>query len=203
MNNSQFLNMQNVSIITFASSHESVLVGIGENVSLTFSNITVVNNTINIQDNTVDLANLFSFQNTIHQPTLISFVDSCFKDNKVTMSMIKFSEAYSFDLNLTNNTFCNNFGSYGSAVLSIINLPFFLSQLWAISNVFQDNHSSQKGGVFSVNIALETITLLNNIYVNNSAQQGGVGYTGIGDVKFYENNGTYIGNIKPNSLKSN
>ena len=186
--------MQNTSIITYASKYDNALTSVSDNVSMTFINITVVNNTINIQDDTVDQANLFSFQTAEPRPNTISFVDSHFENNNVTTSIIR-AKAFNVNLNLTNNTFRNNFGSSGSAVLSIINLRDYRSQLWIISNVFQDNHSPQKGGVFSILIALQNLTLLNNIYINNSAQQGGVGYTGIGDVMFYEDNNTYIGNI--------
>ena len=195
MNNSRFLNIQNASIVNNVHNIHDKLNFVDENVSLTFSNITVANNTINIQDNTSDRANLFSFQYPAYRKTIVSFADSYFKDNKVTMSMIKIYESFGVNLKLTNNTFSNNFGLYGSAIVSIINISFYRSWIRARSNLFQDNYSAQKGGVFFINIALENITLLNNIYINNSAQQGGVGYTGIGNVLYYEDNGTYIGNI--------
>ena len=203
MNNSRFLNMQNTSIVTFDSNNEGYLNTNNENVSMTFSNITVANNNLDIQDNTAAQANLFSFQGAGKQPTIISFVDSYFKDNKVTSSIIKISETSNISLNLTNNTFYNNFGSYGSAIVSITNMILYLNQLWVINNLFEDNHSLKKGAIFSIVLAIQNLTLLNNIYINNSAQQGGVGYTSNSNVMYYEDNGTYIGNITYQLCKFN
>ena len=93
--------------------------------------------------------------------------------------------------------FLNNFGSYGSAILSILSLATNMHQLWVKGNVFQDNRSLQKGGVFSIIMSSPNVTLLNNVYINNSAQQGGVGYTILGNVMYYEDNGTYVGNTTP------
>ena len=195
INNSRFLNLQNASIVTYSSSHQNALSFFVGFVYLTFSNITVANNTINIQDGAVDRANLFSFQNdALNYFIIVDFIDSHFKDNKVTTSTIIISKANQINLQLKNNTFRNNVGSYGSAILSIINL-YDTVQLWVGDNKFQDNLSLQKGGVFSIIASSPNITLLNNVYINNSAQQGGVGYTILENVGYYEDNGTYIGNI--------
>ena len=181
--------------MTYNGNYDNEIASDPGDVSLTFNNITVTNNTVNIQDDTADQANLFSFHDDSSQTNLISFVDSHFEDNILTMSTIKILESYKMSLNLTNNAFRNNFGLYGSAVLSIIDLPLKMNELWAVNNVFQDNHSAQRGGVFSIIIGFQNVTLLNNIYINNSALQGGVGYTSISSVMYYEDNGTYIGNI--------
>ena len=187
--------MRNTSIMIYHSFNLNLIYLQDFNVSITFSNITVENNIVDIQDDIAAQANLFSFQGSGTRPTIISFVDSYFKDNKVASSIIKISETLEISLNLTNNTFRNNFGSYGSAIVSIANIPIYLNQLWATNNVFQDNHSLKKGAIFSIVLAIQNLTLLNNIYINNSAQQGGVGYTSMSSVVYYEDNGTYIGNI--------
>ena len=198
MKNSRFLNMQNTSIMIYQSIDINLLNYERDfNASIIFSNITVENNIVDIQDDTAAQANLFSFQGSGTKITIITFVDSHFKDNKVTSSIIKISETFKISLNLTNNIFRNNFGSYGSAIVSIANIPVFLNQLWATNNVFQDNYSLKKGAIFSIVLAIQNLTLLNNIYINNSAQQGGVGYTSMSSVVYYEDNGTYIGNITP------
>ena len=195
INNSQFLNLRNTSILAYASNYDNEIISVPGDVFLTFSNITVVNNTLSIQDNTADIASLFSFRDNSQQVNLVSFIDSHFEDNQSIMSTMRISESVNININLTNNTFRNNFGLYGSAVLSILNKISKLNQLWATNNVFQNSQSIQKGGVFSITMGVQNVTLLNNIYINNSAQQGGVGYTSLANVMYYENNGTYIGNI--------
>ena len=185
LNNSRFLNLQDASIMTYAGSGNGVY-----QVFLTFNNITVANNTISIQDDNADRANLFSLQGT--KTTVISFVNSLFRDNKVTTSTINIYNTKKVKLLLTSNTFRNNFASYSSTIVSIRGL-IVCEEFLITNNLFQDNHSSQKGGVFSIISACETLQLKSNIYINNSAQKGGVGYFNLALIDLYEVNGTYIG----------
>ena len=73
INNSRFLNLQNTSILTYNGNYDNEIASDPGDVSLTFNNITVTNNTVNIQDDAADQANLFSFHDDSSQTNQISF----------------------------------------------------------------------------------------------------------------------------------
>ena len=191
ISNAQFLNVQNVVIFDFFNIDRSSIYDSPELTNMTFNNITVLNNTSLYQNPNTRFAALFDIR-TPFEPVEVSFLNSRFTNNKVASGIIQISESLKLDLNLINCTFEDNFASSTAAVLSAQSMQLSLNQMHIINSVFKNNYCPGQGGVFYFFNTHHNITALNNIYINNTAWKGGVGYAYSANLAYHEYNGTYI-----------
>ena len=160
-------------------------------ISLTFDSITVSNNSASYNKPSSRYGSLFDFKG-FSKPVVVSFTNSEFRDNKIVSGIIQTSESYHLDLYLLNSFFRHNLASSTASVLSAQIMQQNANKLQIANNIFKDNSCSQQGGLISLVDTWHNLTLLSNSYMNNSAQEGGVGYVLSSVLEFYEYNGTYF-----------
>ena len=190
ISNAQFSNIQNVIIFNFFNIDRSNIYDSPELTNMIFNNITVLNNSGNYQNTDSRFASLFDIK-TLLKPIEVSFLNSRFINNKIISGVIQISESFKVDLDLINCTFEGNFASITAAALSAQTMQDNLNNLQISNNIFKDNYSPGQGGVMSFINTQHNITSTNNTYINNSAQEGGVGYTFGSRLAYSELNSIY------------
>lgn len=193
ISNSLFLNVQNTLLLGFFNIDRTAVYESASVTNMIFNNLTVVNNTANYTDTNTRYASLFDMKSLLKSMS-IDFYNCFFQSNLVVDGIIGLSESLQINLTLVNNTFDDNFSSGTAAILSSQTIEYSMNQFAIINNVFTNNLCAGQGAVFTLIDSQNNMTLLNNIYINNSADQGGVGYVSDATLALSEVNGTYIGN---------
>ena len=206
VSNSRFLNLQRATIIYLFFVDAITAYQSNDITKIVIDNITVTGNIHNYSNYRSYSESLLYFQ-SMFRTVELTFSNSLFANNKVTGGIIGLAESLQINLTLVNNTFDNNYGSSTGAVLSSQSMQNSLNQMHITHNVFTNNFCSGQGGIFYMFNTHCNITLLNNIYTNNTAQNGGVGYVYGAKLAYYEHNGTYNSNSSPKliflTLKAN